>query len=150
MDVISQASLNITMLDAVARAALGAATCGVSAGGDRSRIHLLNYNRPEQQRASDVLNHFGTLQLSATVSRLTAGDTDPVISIRADMIAGDSALAYLLLRDDVVINRGQVEVVDGEIALRLSDLTAGIHDVFLYRLTGNFASGTARIQVDPA
>ncbi len=150
MDIISQASLNVTMLDAVARAALGAATCGVSVGGHQSRIHLLYYNMPEQQRASDVLNHFGALPLSATPSRLTAGDTDPVVSSRADMIAGDSALAYLLMRDDAVIERGQVEVIDGGIALSLSDLRAGIHDVFLYRLTGNFASGAARIEVDTA
>ncbi len=150
MDIIGPRSLNIAMLDAVARAALGAATCGVSVGGGRSRIHLMNHNMPDQQRASDVLNQIGALPLRSTTSRLTIGDVDPVISCRAELIAGDSALAYLVLRGDEVIKRGQVDVVDSGLAWTLSDLTAGIHDVFLYRLTGNYASGVVRIQVDPA
>lgn len=150
MDIVSQTTHNIALLDAVARAALGAACCGVSVGGGRSRVHLMNHNMPEQQRASDALNQFGSLTLSSTSSRLTLGDADPVISCRDELISSDSALAYVILGDEEVIERGQVSLVGGEVSWTLNGLTAGNHDVFLYRLAGNYASGTLRIRVDPA
>ncbi|MCY3781024.1 MAG: hypothetical protein OXG78_11990 [Chloroflexi bacterium] len=150
MDIIGPTNLNVTMLDAVARAALGAATCGVSVGSGTSRIHLMNQNMPDQQRASDVLNGFGALPLACTTSRLTVGDSDPVISCRAELISEDRALAYLVMRDGEVVERGQAALANEAVALSLNNLTAGVHDVFLYRLTGNYASGAVRIQVDPA
>ena len=150
MDIISKGNLHVTLLDEVARAALGAATCGVSVGGGRSRIHLRSHNLPEQQRASDVLNHFGSLPLTVSASRLTTADADPVINCRADLISRDRALAWLRLQNGAVGARGQVDVVDDQINLTLSDLPAGIHDVFLYRLIGNYASGALRIKIDPA
>ncbi len=150
MDIISQGNLDVTLLDEVARAALGAATCGVSVGGSQSRIHLRSHNLTEQQRASDVLNHFGSLPLTVSASRLTAADAAPIINCRADLISRDRALAWLRLQDGVLGARGQIDVVDGQVNLTLRDLPAGIHDVFLYRLTGNYASGVGRIKVDPA
>lgn len=150
MEIVNGTQLNPTMLDAVARAALGAATYGVSVGGDRSCIHLKNHNLPDQQRASDVLNHFGVLPLAVSPGLPGVGGAAPVVSADAKTIAGAGALAYLLLRGDEEIRRGQVAVVDGEISLTLSGLEAGTYDVFVYRLDGNFASGVAQIQVDAA
>lgn len=148
MDIVSRTTLQAVMLDAVARSALGVATCGVSVGGGRSRIHLMNDNLPEQQRASDVLNHFGSLAVSADLAAMVAGDANPIVSCRDEMAASDSKLAYLALRGEDVILKGTLDQVDGAFALTLTALEAGIHDVLLYRLTGNFASGLAQIRVD--
>lgn len=148
MEIIAQSNRDTVMLDAVARAALGIATCGVSVGGGMSRIHLLNHNLPEQQRASDVLNHFGSLSLTASMTRLNAGDADPVIRCADERIAADSQLAYLLLRDDAITAQGKLDVSEGQASLTLSALAAGVHDVFIYQLAGQFASGALRIHVD--
>ena len=148
MDIIAQSNLNTPMLDAVARAALGQATCGVSVGGGRSRIHLLNHNLPEQQRASDVLNHFGSLSLRADVTSMRAGDADPVVRCADERIAADSQLAYLVLRDDAIIARGKLDVSEGQASLTLAAPEVGVHDVFFYQLGGQFASGAQRILVD--
>ena len=150
MDIVSRTNRKALMLDAVARAALAAATCGVSVGGGRSRIHLMNDNPPEQQRASDVLNHFGTLPVSADVATLVAGDADPVISCSVQMVARDSQLAYLALRGEDVLMKGTLDQVNGAFALTLTAPEAGIHDVLMYRLAGNFASGLVQIRVDAA
>ncbi len=114
MEITGQSNLNAAMLDAVARAALGKATCGVSVGGGSSRIHLLAHNLPEQQRASDVLNQFGTLSLTADVTRLKVGEADPFVRCADERIAADSQLAYLLLRDDEVIAQGKLAVIAGQ------------------------------------
>ena len=148
MEIIAQGNLNSTMLNAVARAALGQATCGVSVGGGLSRIHLLNHNLPEQQRASDVLNHFGSLSLTADLSRMSAGAADPVVRCADERIAADSQLAYLVFRDGAIIAQGRLDVIGGQASLTLSAPEVGVHDVFLYQLAGQFASGSLRIQVD--
>ncbi len=150
MDITGQTNLNSAMLDAVARAALGKATCGVSVGGGLSRIHLMTHNLPEQQRASDLLNQFGSLSLAADLTRMEVGQADPVVRCADERIAADSQLAYLLLRDDEVIAQGKLAVIAGQASLTLSALDAGVHDVFLYQLAGQFASGSLRIRVDAA
>lgn len=148
MDIIGQSNLNTAMLNAVARAALGKATCGVSVGGGLSRIHLMNHNLPDQQRASDVLNQFGTLSVTADLTNMRAGDADPVVRCADERIAADSQLAYLVLRDDDVITQGKLAVIGGQASLTLSAPEVGLHDVFLYQLAGQFSSGSLRIQVD--
>ncbi len=149
MDIVNPKILDARLLDAVARAALGDATCGVSTGAD-SRIHLLAHNLPEQQRASDVLNNFGALALTASAKRLTAGAADPVISCRDELIAADEQIGYLVLRGDEEIRRGVLDVAQGLCSLTLSQPTAAEYTVFLYRLRGNFASGALDIGVDSA
>ena len=150
MEIIAQSNLNSAMLNAVARAALGTATCGVSVGGGRSRIHLVNYNLPEQQRASDVLNHFGSLSLTADKSSMRAGEPDPVVRCADERIAADSQLAYLVFRAGEIIAQGRVDVIGGQSALTLAAPEIGVHDVCLYQLAGQFASGSLRIHVDAA
>ena len=148
MDIIAQSNLNPEMLNAVARAALGPATCGVSVGGGQSRIHLVNHNPPEQQRASDALNLFGSLSLSTGRSRMRAGEPDPVVRCADERIAADRQLAYLVLRDGAIIAQGKLDVIGGQASLTLSAPAPGVHDVFLYQLAGQFASGSLRIRVD--
>lgn len=149
MDIVNHRILDARLLDAVARAALGSATCGVSTGSD-SRIHLLAHNLPEQQRASDVLNNFGTLALKASATTLTAGGPDPVISCRDDQIAADEEIGYLVLRGDEEIRRGTLDVAHGVCSLTISQPSAAEYTVFFYRLRGNFASGALDIRVDSA
>ncbi len=150
MDIINNEAWQTSLLDAVARDALGAATCGVSVGGGRSRIHLVNDNPPEQQRASDVFNNFGTLQLSLSAEKFIESDPDPVIACRDRLIAADSALAYLVVLDDEVLLRDRGDVVDGQFSLALTGLSAGRFLVFVYRISGNYASGSVRFNVDDA
>ena len=145
MDIIGQSILDTAMLDALARAALGEATSGVSVGGGVSRIHLMNHNLPEQQRASDVLNHFGTLRLSVDAAGASAA---PLIRCADERIAADSQLAYLLLRADTVVAQGRLDVTDGQCSLTLGDVGVGAYVVLLYQLAGQFASGWLRVQVD--
>ena len=149
MDVISHLVFDARLLDAVARAALGSATCGVSTGAE-SRIHLLSSNLADQQRASDLLNSFGSLRVTASASALKTDETAPVISCRDDQIAADQQLGYLVLRGDEVVMRGVLDVAAGACSLTLSQPSAGAYAVFFYRLRGNFASGTVDIRINSA
>lgn len=147
MDIVGRAKLNIHMLDAVARAALGAAICGVSVGAGVSRIHLKSHNLPNQKRASEVLSNIGALALVSGASRADIESAEPHISCCSDLISGDRALGYLRLQDDEIVEQGKVELIAGELRWTLRGLTAGVHEVFLFRLAGNYASGALRIRV---
>ena len=149
MDIVSREAQDPRLLDAVARAALGNATCGVSTG-PAARIHLVSENMPEQQRASDVLHNFGMLQLAASATSLREDDADPVLTCTDEQIAADSQIAYLVLRDEDEWKRGQLTVVDGACSLVLTPSSAADYIVLLYRLRGNFASGSVEIRIDPA
>lgn len=149
MDIISHQAVDPRLLDAVARAALGNATCGVSTGPD-ARIHLLADNMPEQQRASDVLRNFGLLQLTASATSLRAGEGNPVVTCADEAIAADEQIGYLVLRDDEAIKRGALAVVAGACSLVVTPSPAADYVVLLYRLRGNFASGSAAIRIVPA
>ena len=149
-DIVSQSNLNTALLDAIARAALGKATSGVSVGGGVSRIHLMNHNLPEQQRASDVLNHFDTLAISVDATGSSVASAGPLVRCADERIAADRALAYVALRADEVIAQGELAVADGECALNLSAFAAGAYVVLLYQLAAPFASGSLRIRVGVA
>lgn len=149
MDIVSRETIDARLLDAIARAALGKATSGVSTGAG-SRIHLLHANPPEQQRASDVLNHFGALNLSASATALTQGAPDPVIRCRDSQIAADDQVGYLVLRAGEESMRGTLTVAQGVCSLVLPKPSAADYIVCLFRLRGNFASGAAEIRVTPA
>ena len=150
MDIIGKGAHPVGLLDPLARRALGPATCGVSVSGGLSRIHLLNDNPPEQARASDLLHYFGKLEASASVSQLRVGDADAVVSCRDAAIAGDDALAYIVLLDDEVTLTGEELVADGAFTLRLSASAAGLLTVFLYRTRGNYACAILHISVSAA
>ncbi|MDE2636249.1 MAG: hypothetical protein OXI30_07770 [Chloroflexota bacterium] len=149
MDIVRRKAQDPRLLDAVARAALGSATCGVSTGPD-ARIHLVSENMPEQQRASDVLHNFGMLQVTASATSLREDDADPVLTCADAQIAADLRLGYLVLRDGEEWKRGQLTVVDGACSLVLTPSSAADYIVLLYRLRGNFASASVEIRVDPA
>jgi hypothetical protein len=147
MDIINHRVVDARLLDTVARAALGNATCGVSTGA-ASRIHLLTTNLPEQQRASDVLNHFGMLKLETSVTSLREGEPDPTVTCRDAQIAADAQLAYLVLRDDEETGSGRLDLTDGAFSFALRKPLPGDYTVLVYRLAGNFASATVQIRVE--
>lgn len=149
MDIISPEVLDARLLDEVARAALGKATCGVSVGSD-SRIHLLAMNLPEQQRASDVLMHFGLLRLTASAEKLEAGAADPVIHCRDALIAKDERLGFLVLRAGEALMKGSLDIRNGKCSLTLPQPIAAQYTVFFYRNRGNYASGALEIKVERA
>lgn len=149
MDIINHQVFDARLLDAVARAALGNATCGVSTGAV-SRIHLLAKNLPEQQRASDVLNSFGLLRVTASAAKLTVGEADPIIACHDERIAADEQLGYLALRGGKEAMRGALAVKNGACSLTLTQPTAARYLIFMYRLRGNYASGAVEIRVERA
>lgn len=149
MDISHHEAFDARLLDTVARAALGNATCGISTGAD-SRIHLLAKNLPQQQRASDLLSNFGMLRVTASATALTVGAADPAIVCRDEQIAADERLGYVILRSGEETRRGSLDVSEGDTSLFLSQPIAGLYTVFLYRLRGNFASGSVEIRVNPA
>ena len=149
MDIVSHKEQDPRLLDEVARAALGNATCGVSTGR-AARIHLVSKNMPEQQRASDVLHNIGMLQLRASETSLREDDADPVIACADEQIAADERIGYLILRDGDEWKRGRLSVVDGACSLILTPSSAADYTVLLFRLRGNFASASIDIRIDPA
>lgn len=149
MDIVSRKAQDARMLDAVARAALGNATCGVSTGAE-ARIHLVSDNMPEQQRASDALHNFGMLQITASAISLREDDADPVVTCADAAIAVDLRIGYLVLRDGEDWKRGQLTVIDGACSLVLTPSSAADYIVLLYRLRGNYASASVEIRIDPA
>ena len=150
MDINSEGRFDAVLLDHIARQVLGRSTSGISVGGNFSRIHLLNDSAANQRRASDILNHFDTLQLLADRTAMREGEADPVIRCRDGTIANDSDVGYLVLLDGEVYGRGNDSVVDGEMSLTLASPVAGAYSVFVYRLRGNYASASVQIVIQEA
>lgn len=150
MDIISKGTFEAVLLDHIARRVMGRATSGISVGGGFSRIHLLNDSAANQRRASDILNHFNTLQLIETRTGMKEGEADPVIRCRDQAIANDADIGYLILFDGAFYAKGSESVVSGELSLALSRPAAGAYSVFVYRLRGNYASASIQIVVQEA
>lgn len=150
MDITSEGTFDAVLLDHIARQVMGRATSGISVGGGLSRIHLLNYSAANQRRASDILNHFNTLQLLETRTSMREGEADPVIRCRDQAIANDNEVGYLVLLDGEVFAQGLENVVSGVLSLTLSRPAAGSYRVFAYRLRGNHASACVQIVVQEA
>lgn len=148
MDVSGNVEMPALSLDAAARDILGEATSGVSVGGGRSRIHLLDAGALNRQRATKILSNFGALQLSASATNLDQGAADPVIRCRDSAISGDSELGYLVTLDGEVYATGNDIVATGEVSLTLSRPEAGEYAVFVWRKRGNFASAILHITVN--
>lgn len=150
MDITSKGAFDARLLDHIARRVLGRATSGISVGGDFSRIHLLNGDGANQRRASDILNHFNTLQLLESNTSMREGEADPVIRCRDQAIANDEDVGYLLMFDGEVYAKGSDRVISGQLSLTLSSPAAGAYSVFVYRLRGNYASASVQIVVEEA
>jgi len=147
MDIVQHNSLPIAPLDALARAVLGAATYGVSVGEGSTRIHLQAGDLPAQRRASDLLKHFDSLRVSASSGQLIAGGAGSTIRCQDERLAGDRQLAYVVLRDGVLVAQGRSAVADGQWQWQLRPDKPGALHLLVYRRRGDYASGLLQIEV---
>lgn len=150
MDILGAGTFEAVLLDHIARHVIGRGTSGISVGAGVCRIHLINDSAANQRRASDILNHFNTLQMDATKPGMREGGAEVVLGCRDRAIAKDNELGYLILRDGEVQAQGSDSVIAGEWTLTLSRPAAGRYSVFVYRLRGNYASASVEIVVEEA
>ena len=148
MDIIINGTYPAEALNQIARNALGSATSGISIGGGRSRIHLVNASPSNQDTANAILNNFGELIVSADKTTMNEGDADPIITCSDPAISGDSDLGYLVMLDGVEYDAGTDTVIGGSVSLTLVSPVAGVYEIFLYRHTGTYASGSVTITVN--
>lgn len=122
---------------------------GVSTGPYGTLIHLPDGTSNENQdKASNLLNNVDNLTVTASVSTMTEGDADPIVTCNDPSIASDPSIGYIVLLDGTIYASGSDTVSSGTAQLTLSAPVAGVYDIFLYRLTGNYASGSVRITVN--
>ncbi len=146
MDISKSIVANTTVLDATARAALPSSVSGVSVNSV-SIIHLLDDSQANQYTANAVLDAYGTLTVTADKTTLTEGGADPVITCNDALIAGDAEVGYVVLLDGEVYATGTDTVTSGVSELTLASPVAGKYEVFVYRISGNYASGSVNIIV---
>lgn len=146
MDISINTNLPISIVDTIARDALGVAVSGISVA-DNTRIHLLIDSQVNQDMANDVLSNFGALSGNTDKTSMTEGDADPVVSCSDVLIASDTQIGYVVLWDGIEYASGTDAVVAGSVNLTLLSPIAGIYEIFIYRQTGNYASGSVTITV---
>lgn len=146
-DVSDDTIYNVLALDHVARAVLGADTSGVSIGVN-SRIHLVNDTPANRAKAQGIFDNWDGLTVTADKTTMTEGDADPVITCADALIAGDAEVRYLVLLDGEPYAEGTDTVTAGESEMTLVDPVAGVYEVLVCRLTGNYASGSVSITVN--
>lgn len=140
-------SVNPMLLDAVAREALGSGISGISTDALSARIHLLDESSGNQNIANMVLDNYGDLSLSADVITLTEGDADPIVTCADVRLLTDVEVGYIVLLDGEMYAKGTANVLAGEATLNLVSPVAGIFEVFVYRMMGDYASGSVQITV---
>jgi len=115
---------------------------------NHTRIHLPDGATTAQQSiAQSILDNYGALPVSASATALSEGDSDPVMTCDDSSIVSDSDMGYVVLLDGDIYAEGTTSVDSGEATLTLVSPIAGVYEVFLYRRTGNYASGSIQITV---
>lgn len=147
IDISTTQVMKATQVDAIVRA-VNPNAFGVSTGGYGTHIHLPDdANSTVQQDAQNILDNYGSLSISASVTTLNEGDADPIVTCDDASISGDSDMGYVVLMDGDIYATGTASVVSGEATLNLVSPVAGEYEVFMYRLSGNYASGSVNITV---
>lgn len=147
MDITYNGTLNVFALDTMVRTILGDNISGVTIG-DNSRIHLINDTANNQAKAQAIFAGLGDLIVSADKTTMTEGDSDPVVTCADSKIAGDVEVGYVALLDGQPYADGQTTVSGSVATLNLIAPVAGIYDIYLYRLTGTYVSGSVQITVN--
>lgn len=107
-------------------------------------IHLPDdASASHQNRANKIFDNWGNLNLTASTTTMAVGDTNPTITYDT----GDSELNYVILLDGNVYASGTETVIAGTLTLELDSPEAGTYEIYVYRLSGNFASGFVSIIV---
>lgn len=139
---------NTRLLDTLAHLANPSAV-GISTGPYGTIVHMPDSANPSEQSViQTLLNQADTLAVAAVKTVMNEGDADPVITCDDARISGDAEVNYLVLLDDEVYAEGTASVVSSEATLNLVSPVAGVYDIFLYRRTGDYASGSVRITVN--
>mgnify|MGYP006921610335 CR=1 FL=1 len=129
-----------TMLRAVVPDAIG-----VSTGPYGTFLHLADdASLTHQNTAVNLLDNYGGLAVSTDKTSMNEGDVDPVITVSS----GDAELGYIVLLDGDEYDSGAVSVITGTATLNLVSPVAGAYQIFVYRKTGNYASGSVTIMVN--
>ena len=147
MDILKNVVLPIVAIDLMARNILGDTISGVSVSSN-TRVHLIDDSQANQGKAQAILDNFDELLISADKTAMTEGDSDPVVSCHDALIADDSDVNYIVLLDGDDYASGMDTVVAGVVDLTLASPVAGVYEVFIYRTTGNYASGSVTITVN--
>ena len=113
----------------------------------KTSIYLLSGSPENQDKANAIFNNYDRLIVNSDKTVMTEGDTDPVISCNDVLIAGDSDVGYVALLDGIEYASGTTTVTAGEATLNLVSPVDGEYEIFLYRRTGNYASGSVTIIV---
>ena len=147
INITDNQSWHIAVLDSIARQVLGGDISGVSVGG-QSIIHITNDTQANRNNAQAIFDGFGDLAVSASVVSMTEGDTNPVVTCNDSAISGDASLGYLVTMDGIEYASGTVDVTAGEATLTLTEPDEGDYIVYMWRATGDYASGQAEITVN--
>lgn len=114
-----------------------------------TRIHLPDSaSTVEQNKAQAILDNYLSLPISASATALTEGDAAPTITCDDSVIAGDTEVGYVVLLDGDLYADGTTPVNSGEASLTLVSPVAGTYDVYVYRLSGDYASGSVQLIVE--
>jgi hypothetical protein len=148
IDISINEPLTIAIVDTIARDVLGADVAGVSVS-DNTWIHLLDDSQANQDIAQAILDNFGALVVTADKTTMIEGDAGPTISCNDALIAGDATVNYVVLLDGDDYASGTDVVTVGIADLTLASPVAGVYEIFLYRTSGNYASGSVTITVTP-
>ena len=137
---------DIALLDDIARRVLGSDTVGVSVGAVSS-IHLVNAAQDAQDKVRAIFDGYNVLDVSLPQETVTQGEGDVSITCTDFAIVNDVDLGYLVLRDGVAHAKGLVPVTDGSVSVSLVDPIAGVYDVIMYRVVGDYRSAVAQLVV---
>lgn len=132
------------VMDTMLRATVPTAI-GVSTGSYGTILHLAGDSSPAYQTiANSLLDNYGGLTVNVDKTTMNEGDADPVITVSS----GDAELGYLVLLDGDEYDAGNVSVISGTATLNLVSPVAGAYQIFVYRKTGDYASGSVLIRVN--
>jgi hypothetical protein len=148
MELTSTTIVNAQVIDKVAKVAVPTCT-GVSTGPYGTRVHLPDgTSQANQDKVQDAIDNWNSLVVTASVSSMDEGDSDPVVTCADASISADAEVGYLILFDGVEYADGLDTVTAGESELTLISPEAGVYDIYVWRTVGNFASGHVQITVN--
>ena len=138
---------NIMGLDTIARAILGDNTAGVSVG-DYSAIVLLADTPELIETATNILNGYQLVTVTADPETMTEGAGDVTITCNDPLIAGDGDAGYVVLLDGALFASGRDTVTAEGVELSLPDPMDGEYTIYIYRVASPYQSGFTHVTVN--
>lgn len=148
INISTEAILNGLLVDHIARTIIPT-TIGVSTGNG-TIMHFEDTITPaDQTKANAVLANYGGLTVNADKTTMTEGDADPVITVDTG-IGASEAVGYIATLDGTSYASGEVTASSGTATLNLVAPVAGVYHIYVFRKTGDYASGFVQITVSEA